>query len=290
MTGLSIDTLRAWERRYQAVVPERSDRGRQYTPVQIERLLVLGQLVRRGHAISSLAALPDPALLELLERAPTRADVEPKGQQGLIQEVLCAIENYDVLRANEELERLAAVIPATRFVYQVVLPLMQEVGTRWHEGALGVAQEHLTTQMVRNLLGSMMRLFRPSYGATKIVLATPSGESHELGILAAAMLAALSGIEPLYLGPDLPSGEIAGAATKVGARVVLLGISTVTAAISEEIRAVAAAIPETAQLWLGGAGTADFDFANMGINAVVIKDLPTFEIECRRWRTAAVDY
>ena len=35
MTGLSVDTLRAWERRYQAVSPSRDDRGRAYSDAQV---------------------------------------------------------------------------------------------------------------------------------------------------------------------------------------------------------------------------------------------------------------
>ena len=65
-TGLSLDTLRAWERRYKAVVPERSERGRQYGAEDIDRLLLLGKLVEKGHAIGGIAALPNDDLKKLL--------------------------------------------------------------------------------------------------------------------------------------------------------------------------------------------------------------------------------
>ena len=65
MTGLSVDTLRAWERRYQAVVPDRGDRGRVYTDRDVERLKLLAGLVANGHAIGSIAAKSDTALLRL---------------------------------------------------------------------------------------------------------------------------------------------------------------------------------------------------------------------------------
>ena len=48
MTGLSADTLRAWERRYEAVAPGRSRRGRLYTDAQVARLRQLADLVGRG--------------------------------------------------------------------------------------------------------------------------------------------------------------------------------------------------------------------------------------------------
>src|SRR5579884_189224 len=78
ITGLSLDTLRAWERRYRAVVPERSNRGRQYGPEQVERLLLLGELVRKGHAIGAVASLPVQDLQNLLARQSCQPAPEPE--------------------------------------------------------------------------------------------------------------------------------------------------------------------------------------------------------------------
>ena len=80
ITGISLDTLRAWERRYRAVVPQRSDRGRQYGTAEIDRLLLLNQLVKRGHSIGSIASLPDSELRNLLENQPSPAQVEEIGR------------------------------------------------------------------------------------------------------------------------------------------------------------------------------------------------------------------
>ena len=68
LTGISLDTLRAWERRYQAVVPERGERGRVYREAHIARLRRLDALVRGGHAIGSIAALTDRELGKLIDR------------------------------------------------------------------------------------------------------------------------------------------------------------------------------------------------------------------------------
>jgi DNA-binding transcriptional MerR regulator len=59
LTGLSIDTLRAWERRYAAVEPQRDDRGRLYSETDVRRLHLLRAAVERGHAIGRLATLSD---------------------------------------------------------------------------------------------------------------------------------------------------------------------------------------------------------------------------------------
>jgi methanogenic corrinoid protein MtbC1 len=202
----------------------------------------------------------------------------------MLAPVLAAIENFDTVRASDELSRLAAVLSPRDLVYQVAVPLMREVGIRWHNGTLAIAQEHLVSQMLRTLLGNMMRLCRPSNAAMKMVLATPAGESHEFGMLAAAMLASLAGVEPVYLGPNLPAREIADAARRTSAKVVALSITFLLDTTQAELRALAAAMPEGAELWVGGAGSASLDLSNLGRKTVWIKDLPALENECHRWR------
>src|SRR5271166_1488458 len=126
ITGLSLDTLRAWERRYRAVVPERSARGRQYGAAQIERLLLLGQLVQKGHAIGGIASLADQELKNLLAQQPRQPTIEPAGD--VLAPVLSAIEGFDSARTGDELSRLAAVLSPRDLIYEVAVPLMREVG------------------------------------------------------------------------------------------------------------------------------------------------------------------
>jgi len=289
ITGLGLDTLRAWERRYKAVVPERSERGRQYGPEQVERLLLLNQLVQKGHAIGGIASRSDEELRGLLIQQPGQAVSAPTPPADLsapiLAPILTAIESFDTPGASDELSRLAAVLSPRDLVYHVAVPLMREVGIRWHNGTLAIAQEHLVSQMLRTLLGSMMRLFRPPNPAMTMVLSTPAGESHEFGILAAAMLASLAGVEPVYLGPNLPAREIADAARRTSAKVVALSITFPSETTQEELNALAAAMPEDTELWIGGAGSADLNLTHPGRKIVWIKDLPALEDECRRWRS-----
>ena len=211
ITGLSLDTLRAWERRYKAVVPERSDRGRQYGPAHIERLLLLNQLVQKGHAIGGIASRVRPRAAEPSDPSSPASQSPCRHHRRTCWPRFWQRSRVSTrLRASDELSRLAAVLSPRDLVYQVAVPLMREVGIRWHNGTLAIAQEHLVSQMLRTLLGSMMRLFRPPNPAMTMVLSTPAGESHEFGILAAAMLASLAGVEPVYLGSKLAGARDCG--------------------------------------------------------------------------------
>ena len=66
-TGLTVETLRAWERRYRAVVSRRDDTGRRvYAADDVLRLRRLREATERGHPIGRLVALDARALGELL--------------------------------------------------------------------------------------------------------------------------------------------------------------------------------------------------------------------------------
>ena len=68
MTGIPVDTLRVWERRYGVVTPLRSPGAdRLYRQDDIKRLALLKKLVDRGHAIGTIARLPDQKLAEQLQ-------------------------------------------------------------------------------------------------------------------------------------------------------------------------------------------------------------------------------
>jgi DNA-binding transcriptional MerR regulator len=61
--GISDHTLRAWERRYGVVDPERSDGGqRLYSQQDLDKLQLLSYLVSQGHRISKLAKMNDEEL------------------------------------------------------------------------------------------------------------------------------------------------------------------------------------------------------------------------------------
>lgn len=69
LTGIDAHTIRAWERRYGAIKPIRSDTGRRlYADETIERLQLLKGLVDCSEAISQIAPLSDDVLRERLAK------------------------------------------------------------------------------------------------------------------------------------------------------------------------------------------------------------------------------
>jgi DNA-binding transcriptional MerR regulator len=253
MTGLSVDTLRAWERRYQAVSPRRGERGRAYSDEHVTRLKQLAGLVERGHAIGSIAGLSDAALRTLAQpSAGEPASHVADDQQIDVSELLVAIKRYDLAGMEAIVNRHAVMLPPETLVFAVVLPVLREMGERWQAGTVRPAQEHLVSAVMRTVLGGLLRTLSRPGAKTQLVFATLAGERHELGLLCAAVLAASAGHGVLYLGPDLPTADIAHAVrTSKATTLVLAGTSAVK--VSAGDLAPLRRLPDTVNILVGGA-------------------------------------
>ena len=291
LTGVSIDTLRAWERRYQVVTPQRDQRGRVYTEADVERLRLLRFAVEGGHAIGRVAILSNEELQSLLshpgrqtdgaKETPVPAAKHPTSVSGTL---LSAIERLDYGEAERELSLMATGLGARELVYRVALPLLQKVGEDWHRGLLSIAQEHMTSALLRNLLGAIIPLYRRSVPADRLLFATPSGEEHEFGILLSAMLAVGGGLGILYLGTNLPSEEIIGAVHKTMPRAVVLGFIGADGGKTglREVQEVAEKLPKQIELWVGGLQTPALIKSLRKTRAILIEDFETLELHLVR--------
>ncbi|WP_242340160.1 MULTISPECIES: MerR family transcriptional regulator [Anaeromyxobacter] len=277
LTGISVDTLRAWERRYRVVEPQRDERGRLYSEEDVERLRLLAQAVGRGHAIGRIAALPLDELRALVASGGGEPELLRPGAPVDLASLRAAIERFEPAAFRRELSHLAAVLPAHALARDVALPLLRAVGEGWHEGRLSVTQEHLVSSELRSLLGALVRLQPIHENAPRLVLATPEGELHELGTLAAALVAAIAGLGAIYLGPSLPAAEVVAAAQYAAARVVVLGLTGgASPQALEAVAAVARELPASVEVWVGGAG-ADAAAQAGAPRVQAIADLDAFE-------------
>ena len=251
MTGLSVDTLRAWERRYDAVEPRREGRGRVYDSADVARLQQLATLVERGHSIGTVAGLPTLELTRLLDKADALSARSTEAPAVDLAPLFRALDKYQLEEIEAVLARYGAVLPTRDLVFTVILPLLRLLGERWEAGTLSPAQEHMVSAVVRSILGNTLRAIGRPEAPLKVLFATPSGERHELGLLCAAILAASAGYGVLYLGPEVPADDIARAASVSGARLVVLGATTHNAITRAEGRNLGKALQHV-DLWIGG--------------------------------------
>jgi methanogenic corrinoid protein MtbC1 len=236
-TGLTQDLLRAWEKRYQAVQPFRTETARRlYTDEDVDRLRMLKILVDDGRRISDVARLSAGELRMLVEddaaqaaaATPTRAVRHCGGAnpgQACLAKCIVAVDNMDRQALEAALAAGSCELTAPLLRRDVLEPLIAALGERWESGQWRVAQEHMASAVVRAVLWDLIRRAAPGVAGAALVVATLPGHRHEFGALLVGAMAVEQGWEVVYLGVDLPAEEIAAAARLRGARVV--GISLV---------------------------------------------------------------
>lgn len=288
-TGLSTHTIRAWERRYAAVEPERTGGGhRVYTEAQVHRLLLLRRLTEHGHRIGSIAGLPTEELESLLEAtrrdtAAARADRaggRATDEEG-IRELMEAVRELDADRLEAAFRRAALHRSAHGLIEDVISPLLRRIGEAWERGEIGPAREHLASRVVGRTLSWVLDAFHPEPSAALAVVATPSGQRHELGALLAGATAAAHGWRISYLGGDLPGGEIAGAARATQARAVLLSLvyPSDDPALADELRSLRGGLAEDTAILVGGRAAPGYADALDEVGARVLGGYDELRVE-----------
>lgn len=253
-SGVTAGLIRAWERRYRVTTPARTRSGyRGYTPADIALLKRLKHLTEGGMAISQAVALL-PQLRREARNAVAGA-VPPRGgrrarREGWRAQILDAGQRLDQAAAERTLAEAAAWLAPRAFFDELVVPLLHEVGDRWHAGTLSIASEHLISQAVRARLLALIAA-APGRGARHVVCACLGDEQHELGLLGAALKYRHAGHRVTFLGGRTPVAEVAQAVATLKPDFVAVSM-VVTAGADRQLRALAAALPEGTRVVVGG--------------------------------------
>lgn len=252
-TGVAVATLRAWESRYGVLRPGRTEGGhRLYAESDIDRVLAVLRLTAQGWSVGAAAASVTA------ERAPSRlglvGDPSSSGAAaerpsadpavvGLRDDLARALHGYDPSAAEEALDASMARLGVAFALEDVVLPVLRDLGEGWEEDPSLISTEHFATNTLRPRLMRLLTTPR-STTAPRCIAAAPEPEDHELGVLAAAAVAADLGFRVTYLGARTPSVALERSIATLRPDVVLVGAMTERAG-----RAFCAAPPV-----LGGAG------------------------------------
>ena len=287
-TGLTPHVIRAWEKRYRAVVPHRSPKNRRlYSEDDVQRLHLLKRITDIGHTISQVAQLDSTELLDLVQREnsiDTRTrenDGRPLQQTAgndYLKACLSAVLNLDPVSLEHACDQAAIDLTRPALLKAVIVPLFEEIGNLWRNGSLKIANEHMATSVTRTFLLNMLRSTEISYSAPGIVIATTVGQWHDVGALAVALTAAENGWRPVYYGPNLPAEEIAAVTKQSGARAVAISITHLLDQhpLIDELRKLRRYVGKDVALFVGGRAVADHTHILEEVKVKYIKDIDQF--------------
>jgi len=268
LSGVASATIRAWEKRYNAVIPGRAEnKHRLYSETDIEKLALLFKLTELGQSIGKIAQLELSELKEVYSRLmhrpyDERQIVTPLHEKIDTKKILAsfflALSAYKLDVISHELEKAKSALNPRELCLDILIPLFQEIGSKILRNELNIAQEHTLSALVRFYLGQMIaQNYQKNLNRNDLVLiTTPEGEMHDVGILGAALLCTHYGIKFIFLGSSLPAESLAEAANALHPKVILLGTSRYELSaqqnLNDYLTTLQSCLVVKANLWVGG--------------------------------------
>jgi len=250
--GVTPELLRAWESRYGLTQPVRSPGGfRLYTAADAARV----ERMRRGLDEGLSAAEAAHAAL---------ADARPSADllDDAAARLLAAIGRYDEAAAHAVLDESFAAFGLEQALSHVVLPTLKQVGDGWVRGELDISHEHFASNLIRGRLLSLARFWGRGTGPLALLACAP-GETHDITLLAFALVLRTHSWRILFLGADTPIATLSQAAetTRPAIAVVASFDSALLEAQAAELRRLAGLVP----LALAGPGATEELCARLGV-------------------------
>lgn len=228
LTGLSEFTLRGWENRYKAFKPRRGPTGRRtYRHSDVQKALLLRELLVRGHRIGAVAELSNGDLQLLLGKDAAAVGQPPGKFKTEIEGILQVLSLQDWAEVEARLRRAIRSAKPKAVLTDLIVPLVRELGQMVALDVISISQEHIFSAILKERLYVLRDAAPKSTRKSRFVVASPEGDFHELGILIAHTMLAHAGFPSLYLGPNTPKRDLCETALRFGATHLLVG-STVS--------------------------------------------------------------
>lgn len=286
-TGISKETLRAWERRYGFPNPSRNAHGdRIYPAEQAAKLQLMKRLIDQGMRPSQIAGLTLGDIQAIADQKYAEADRLGEVLNSGLLHLSSTIQCQTSAQLKQALGQRLLAQGLKNFILQTVAPLTTFVGEEWLKGNLTIADEHFYTDCVSNLLRHALTQLDSGLEnrAPKILMTTFPNELHGLGLQMAQCIMALEGAKTVALGTNTPIIEIVHAAKAHNADIVALSFSSTQnqKSVITGLRELRHSLPDHIAIWSGGRAEALCKVEAQ--TSVVIQELGDIASHIRQWQ------
>ncbi len=281
-TGVSKELLRMWERRYGFPQPLRDAMGdRVYTLEQVTRLRLMRRLIDIGFRPGKLVAFETVELERMLaSQSKARHAMLPELEQELLQ----VLRTHQPDQVREYVAHQLTRLGLERFVLDFLQHAQVIIGDAWMRGQLDVHEEHLFTDQVQTQMRAAISCLREPAQPPRVMLTTPPGEQHGMGLLMVESLLRLDDAEAFSFGVGMGHREVAQAAKKQRMNIVAISFSAAypVAKAIEYLEELRFQLPLAVEVWGGGSGLRS---TRRSIEAVrFFHDLPSLRHAVADWR------
>lgn len=209
MTGISMATLRAWERRYGFPSSGRTEGGhRLYSENDVLQLRWVKQRIEEGmqtaQAINALRHIDknSPAYFA------TPVYQIPEQASNLFEyykdAILSALFQHNTVLADQYMNEALSNLSLESIIAKVIIPVFYTIGEKWENHEIGVDTEHFATNYLRQKFSLWIMNGPPVLAQQPVVLAGAPNELHEGGLLIIGSLLRRRRIPIAYLGQSVP--------------------------------------------------------------------------------------
>ena len=208
LSGIKAHTIRIWEKRYNILMPKRTDSNiRLYDLENLKKLLNVTLLYESGMKISKIAEMDMGDLkASVKEQVAVKAD-----SQHFLSSLKLAMLNFDQSLFEQTYNRMLAEISFRQVFVDIFIPFLQQVGIEWSSNAITPAHEHFVSNLIKQKLQiniERVQQSAPDVDSKLFVLFLPDHEIHDLGLLYIQYELVLKGHHSAYLGPSVPMDSL----------------------------------------------------------------------------------
>lgn len=204
LTGIKAHTIRIWEKRYNLLTPKRTETNiRYYDLASFQKMLNVSYLNNNGYKISKIATLKTNEISELVRKIAAENNLESHA----INSFKLSMLNFDQVLFYNTYESLLRDKSFEDIFYDILIPLLTEIGLLWQTDTITPAHEHFLTTLIRQKILINTELIqaetKPNSKKT-FVLYLPDNEIHELGLMFLNYQIVSHNYNCIFLGQSVP--------------------------------------------------------------------------------------
>ena len=208
LTGIKAHTIRIWEKRYNILNPDRTDTNIRYYDLEsLQMLLNISFLNENGYKISKIASMPREMAADLVRKIASKSD----SNNHALNLLKISMLNFDQQLFYSTYDNLAKEKPFSEIFYDVIIPLMSEIGVLWQTDTITPAHEHFLTTLIRQKISCNTEKFQSKNqvpSRSTFLLFLPDNEIHELGLMYLNLEIISRGYHSILLGPSVPTQSL----------------------------------------------------------------------------------
>ena len=136
--------------------------------------------------------------------------------------LIASLTPFDKNKFTRALNEAVSLLSFDEVFLKIFIPLQRRVGDLWHEGKIGVGEEHFVTNHLRQKFLSVLNQLPVSDEGPKVVISCLPDDYHEMGAYISAYQCATNGCQVFYLGANMPVGSLSDFCVQVRPALVLL--------------------------------------------------------------------